>query len=461
MNQSRLQTLAQKDKAFCWHPFTPVTDWENSDPLIIESGQGVYLTDVNGKTYFDATSSLWCAALGHKNPRLDAALHNQIDTLSHSTFLGMSHPKAILLAERLADMLPEGLNRVFYSDNGATAVEIALKMAFQYHRQKARPEPQRTHFLALTNAYHGDTLGDVSVGGVERFHAMFRPLLFDTIRGHSPYCYRCPLKLEPTSCGLSCADDLADSIRNHSESLVAVVLEPIVQGAAGMIVQPKGWLKKIADVCQNLEIPLILDEVAVGFGRTGTLLACQQEGVTPDFLCLAKGLTGGYLPLAVTVTKNQIYDAFRGDWKEPKTFYHGHTFTGNPLGCSVALAVLDAFQQDGILENVQRQSQRVAHRFQEQFVGKRFVGEIRQRGLMCALELVRDLATREPFPFEKKVGWQVCLEARKRGLLIRPLGDSVTFLPPLISTDSEIDAMLDILMESYESVEHRVGNDSP
>ncbi|MFM7317595.1 MAG: adenosylmethionine--8-amino-7-oxononanoate transaminase [bacterium] len=456
MSHADSQSLAAADKAHCWHPFTPIADWEAGEALVIERGEGVYLFDIQGRRYFDGTSSLWCAALGHRHPGLDAALSAQISQLAHSTFLGMTHPAAIRLAQRLASKAPAGLRRVFYSDNGATAVEIALKMAFQYHRQKERPEPGRTRFLAIENAYHGDTLGDVSVGGVDRFHAMFRPLLFETVRAPSPYCYRCPLKLQFPGCGLACLDEAKKLIDTHADTLVAVVAEPVVQGAAGMIAQPPGWLGGLARHCRELGVLLILDEVAVGFGRTGTLFACEQEGVSPDFLCMAKGLTGGYLPLAATLTTDAIYSAFRGDAVDPKTFYHGHTFTGNPLGASVALAVLDAFEQDGVLENVVRQSRRVAERLQAALAPRRFVGEIRQRGLMCGIELVKDQLSREPLDYRLKAAWQVVQEARRRGLLVRPLGDTVTFLPPLVSNDEEIDAMLDILIHSYEHVEQEL-----
>lgn len=456
MSQFNQQSLAAADKAHCWHPFTPVADWEASDPLIIKSGQGVHLTDVQGRTYYDGTSSLWCAALGHRHPRLDAALHAQVDTLAHSTFLGMSHPGAIELAERLVRLAPNGLDRVFYSDNGATAVEIALKMAFQYHNQKPNPEPQRTRFLAIENAYHGDTLGDVSVGGVDRFHTMFKPLLFETIRGPSPHCYRCPLNLKRAECELACLNETKKRIDQHAGQLAAVIVEPLVQGAAGMIVQPDGWLAGLAEHCRERGVLLILDEVAVGFGRTGSMFACEQAGVSPDFLCIAKGLTGGYLPLSATLTTSAIYEAFRGDAENPKTFYHGHTFTGNPLGAAVALAVLDTFEQDCIIENVQRQAQRVAERFDDRLKNRQFVGEIRQRGLMCAIEIVKNRESGESFDYRRKIGWQICLEARRRGMLIRPLGDSVTFLPPLVSTDQEIDAMLDILIASYDAIEKQL-----
>ena len=445
--------LSLSDKAHCWHPFTPVADWEAGEPLIIESGQGVSLTDIAGNRYLDGTSSLWCAALGHRHPRLDAALRAQIDQVAHSTFLGMTHPKAIELAERLAGIAPPGLQRVFYSDSGATAVEIALKMAFQYHHQKSEPETHRTRFLALHNAYHGDTLGDVSVGGVDQFHLMFKPLLFETHRAPSPHCYRCPLGLNRDTCEMACLDETKRLIDKHADTLVAVVLEPVMQGAAGMITQPEGWLAGVARHCRERGVLLILDEVAVGFGRTGTLFACEQECVSPDFLCLAKGLTGGYMPLAATLTTNAIYDAFRGDASDPKTFYHGHTFTGNPLGCAVALAVLDVFDEQKVVENVRRQAERVAQRLHSELGGRKYIGEIRQRGLMIGLEMVLDRATKAGFGPLVKPAALVCRLARQNGLLIRPLGDTITFLPPLISTDDEIDSMLNILVAAYNQAE--------
>jgi len=445
--------LIKADKAHCWHPFTPVADWEASDPLVIRSGQGVRLTDMEGNVYYDGTSSLWCAALGHRHPRLDEALAEQLRTIAHSTFLGMSHPQAIMLADKLATLAGPNLSRVFYSDNGATAVEIALKMAFQFHRQKAVPEPKRTRFLALTGAYHGDTLGDVSVGGVERFHALFEPLLFQPVRTESPHCYRCPLGLHRPACELACLAAARSLIDEHADSLAAVVIEPVMQGAAGMIAHPPGYLAGIAERCRQRGILLIADEVAVGMGRTGTLFACEQEKVTPDFLCLAKGLTGGYLPLAATLTTETVYDAFRGDANDPKTFYHGHTFTGNPLGAAVALAVLDTFEEQKILENVRNQSKRVADFLAKRLANRPIVGDIRQRGLMVGIELVADRATRRPFDPAIKAGAQVCAEARREGLLIRPLGDVVTFLPPLISNSSEIDAMLKILETAIQRFE--------
>lgn len=450
------ERLVKADKEHCWHPFTPVADWEASDPLIIRSGQGVRLTDIEGNEYFDGTSSLWCAALGHRHPKLDEALKKQVDTIAHSTFLGMSHPQAILVAEKLTALAGPMLNRVFYSDSGATAVEIALKMAFQYHRQKPEPEPKRTRFMALTNAYHGDTLGDVSVGGVERFHALFAPLLFEPVRIPSPNCYRCPMNPDRNDCGMACLNEARRLIDEHADTLAALVIEPIVQAAAGMITHPPGYLAGLAEHCRERGVLLIADEVAVGMGRTGTMFACEHEGVTPDFLCLAKGLTGGYLPLAATLTSDSVYEAFRGDASDPKTFYHGHTFTGNPLGSAVALAVLEVFEEERILENVVEQAKRVSEFLARRLADCPIVGDIRQRGLMVGIELVADRATKKAFEPSLKAGSKVCAEARRAGLLIRPLGDVVTFLPPLNSTSDEIDAMLALLEKAILSVAQEV-----
>ena len=337
------------DHQHLWHPFTPLADWAAADPLIIERAEGVYLYDTDGRRYLDGVSSLWCNVHGHRHPTLDAALREQLDKVAHTTLLGVSHPTAIALARRLTEVAPEGLTRVFFSDDGATAVEVALKMAFQYWRQKDNPEPRRTRFLALGNAYHGDTLGDVSVGGVERFHAMFGPLLFPVLRAPSPHCYRCPLGLERPECATACLNEVEKLLEAHPGEVAAVVVEPLVQGAAGMIVHPEGYLRGLRELTRKHGTLLIADEVAVGFGRTGTLFACQQEQVAPDFLCLAKGITGGYLPLAATLTTEEVYSAFFGTAADGKTFYHGHTYGGNPLGAAVALASLRVFEEEQTL----------------------------------------------------------------------------------------------------------------
>lgn len=440
-----LETLKAWDIAHLWHPFTPQLDWAATDPLIIERAEGVYLFDTNGKSYLDGVSSLWCNVHGHRHPTLDAAIRQQLDKVAHSTLLGLTHPTAIELARKLTTLAPEGLTRVFYSDDGATAVEVAIKMAFQYWQQKAEPEPCRTKFLALANAYHGDTLGDVSVGGVERFHAMFGPLLFPSLRAPSPHCYRCPLGLTRPSCQTACLAEVEKILQANPNRIAAVIVEPLVQGAAGMIVHPEGYLRGLRELTHKYKTLLIADEVAVGFGRTGTMFACQQEGVSPDFLCLAKGLTGGYLPLAATLTTEKVYDAFRGTATDAKTFYHGHTYGGNPLGAAVALATLQVFDDEQTLLNLKPKIERLTARLEEITVMPH-VGNVRQRGLIAGVELVAEIATKTPYDRSQQVGAQVCLQARSLGLFLRPLGDTLVIMPPLSISRDELDWMMDVMI---------------
>jgi adenosylmethionine-8-amino-7-oxononanoate aminotransferase len=446
-----LEQLRALDRAHLWHPFTPMADWAASDPLVIERGEGVYLFDTEGNRYLDGVSSLWCNVHGHHHPTLDAALRAQLDRVAHSTLLGVTHPPAIELAARLVELAPEGLTRVFFSDDGATAVEVALKMAFQYWRQKPDPEPGRNLFLALGGAYHGDTLGDASVGGLELFHAMFRPLLFPTLRAPIPHCYRCPLGLERPGCAMACLGEVDRLLSEYPGEVAAVILEPLVQGAAGMIVHPEGYLKGLRDLTRAHGTLLIADEVAVGFGRTGSLFACGREGITPDFLCLAKGLTGGYLPLAATLTTEAISSAFHGTASEGKTFFHGHTFAGNPLGSAVALANLRVFDEERTLENLPPKVDRLAERL-ARLAGWSNVGEVRQMGLIAGIELVADKATKEPFPWSHQVGARVCRDARSSGLLLRPLGDVIVIMPPLSIRVEELDWLMDVVEGSIKKI---------
>jgi adenosylmethionine-8-amino-7-oxononanoate aminotransferase len=440
-----LDELRQWDRDHVWHPFTAVPDGGGEPPLFIERAEGCYLIDTEGRRYIDGVSSLWCNLHGHRVPELDAAVREQLDRVAHSTMLGLANVPATLLARRLVELAPPGLTRVFYSDNGATAVEVALKMAFQYWRQCPEPRPNKTKFLALQSAYHGDTLGDVSIGDVARFHRLFGPLLFPTLRAPSPYCYRCPLGLERTACRIDCVDKLASLVEQHADELAAVVVEPLVQGAAGMITAPAGYLRRVREVTRDCGVLLIADEVATGFGRTGTLFACEQEGVTPDFLCLAKGLTGGYLPLAATLTTEEVWRAFVGPPEAGRAFYHGHTYTGNPLGAAVALANLRLLEAGllaalpGKIERLRRHLSRVAE--------LPCVGDVRQCGLIAGIELVADRATKAPFPAEKRVGARVCREARRQGALLRPLGDVIVIMPPPAIDDSVLDLLLDVVYD--------------
>jgi adenosylmethionine-8-amino-7-oxononanoate aminotransferase len=440
-----LDELQHWDRDHVWHPFTPVPQGGGEPALVIERAEGCHLIDAEGRRYIDGVSSMWCNVHGHRVPELDAALREQLDRVAHSTMLGLANVPATVLARRLVELAPPGLTRVFYSDDGATAVEVALKMAFQYWRQCPEPRPGKTKFLALQSAYHGDTLGDVSVGDVARFHRLFGPLLFPTIKAPAPYCYRCPLGLERTSCRIDCVEKLASLVEQHAGELVAVVVEPLVQGAAGMITAPAGYLRRVREVTQQHGVLLIADEVATGFGRTGTLFACQQEGVTPDFLCLAKGLTGGYLPLAATLTTEEVFRAFTGTPDQGRAFYHGHTYTGNPLGAAVALASLDLLE-GRVLAELPRKAARLRAGL-ERIAALPCVGEVRQCGLMAGIELVADRATKAPFPAAKRVGARACRLARERGVLLRPLGDVVVVMPPLAVDESLLAVLLDVVYD--------------
>jgi adenosylmethionine-8-amino-7-oxononanoate aminotransferase len=427
--------LLRWDREIVWHAFTQMAEYE---PLVIQRAEGCTLFDIDGRAYLDGVSSLWCNIHGHRHPRLDEALRRQLDRVAHVTQLGSSNPTTIELAKRLVDIAPPGLEHVFFSDDGATAVEVALKMAFQYWRQRSEPNPAKNLYVALADAYHGDTLGSVSVGGVERFHAMFRPLLFDVLRSPAPDMYRLP---EGISSDAACGHYLAAMERllaEHHERIAAVVIEPLVQAAAGMIVHPSGYLRGLRELTRRWNVLLIADEVAVGFGRTGTMFACEQENVTPDLLCLAKGLTGGYLPLAATLATDEIWRAFLGTYAESRTFFHGHTYGGNPLGAAVALASLDIFEEEQTLVRMRPKVERLAEHL-ARMARLPQVGDVRQRGLIAGVELVRDNRTKQPYPWEERRGMRVCDYARAEGVLLRPLGNVIVIMPPLAITLEELD----------------------
>ena len=415
---------AAADHAHLWHPFTQQRGWVGEQPLVIERAEGTDLIDVAGRRYIDGVSSLWCNVHGHRHPRLDAAVRAQLDHVAHTTMLGLSHPPGIELARRLVELAPAGLRRVFYSDSGSTAVEIALKMAFQFWQQHADGAARRrTRFVALREAYHGDTVGSVSLGGIDLFHSIYRPLLFDALRA------------EPGD-----AADLERILTAYGDEVAAVVVEPLVQGAAGMLVHPPGYLRSVLDLCDRHGALLIVDEVATGFGRTGRMFACEHEGVAPDFLCLAKGLTGGYLPLAATLTTERVYEGFLGEFEELRAFFHGHTYTGNPLACAAALATLDVFEEDGTLEHV-AQLDALFDELLEPVAALPAVGEVRRRGLMCGIELTG-------FPLGWRMGHRVVLEARLRGAVVRPLGDVVILVPPLAIGACELRRRVDIVRDA-------------
>jgi adenosylmethionine-8-amino-7-oxononanoate aminotransferase len=449
--EEQIRELEEADLNCLWHPFTQMQVYRREKPVIIEKGRGSYLYDMEGNAYLDGVSSLWTNVHGHGKAALDEALKDQTDRIAHSTLLGISNVPAIRFARELIKIVPRGLTKVFYSDSGSTSVEIALKMAFQYHRQSPQGSPKKNKFLSFVNAYHGDTIGSVSVGGIDLFHDMYRDLLFETYKVAAPYCYRCPYGQDYPGCQLECLLGVEKVLDDHHEEIAALVIEPLVQGAAGMLMQPDGFLRGVRQLCSDYGVFMIADEVAVGFGRTGRMFACEHEGVTPDILCLAKGISGGYLPLAATVTTDEIFEGFLGEIVESKTFFHGHTYTGNPLACAVAIANLELFAKERIIENLQGKIVFLKEKL-EAFKVLTHVGDIRQRGMMVGIELVADRETKAVFPVADRIGHQVILEARKRGVIVRPLGDIIVLMPPLSMKIEELDELCRVTYESIRVV---------
>jgi adenosylmethionine---8-amino-7-oxononanoate aminotransferase len=444
--------LIDWDHRYLWHPFTQMQEWEQEEPLIIKRGKGSYLTDTSGKRFLDGTSSIWVNLHGHRHHALDRAIKKQLDNIAHSTLLGLANPPAIQLARALIRIAPKGLTKVFYSDNGSTAVEIALKMSLQYWQQRHPDAGSKDTFLHLKMAYHGDTIGAVSVGNIELFHARFKSLLFPTVEVDPPYCYRCPLGLTHPSCRMACIDPIERILKARHRELAGFIIEPLVQAAAGMLTSPPGYLKRIHELCTKYDVLLIADEVATGFGRTGKMFACQHEGVTPDLMAISKGLTGGYMPLAATLTTGEIYQAFLGKYEDFKTFFHGHSFTGNPLGCAVALANLAVFKSEKTLVRLQPKIKAMAQLLQPLWQLPH-VGDIRQRGFMAAIELVEDKKTQKPYPLEARIGHRVCRIARQQGLLLRPLGNVIMLVPPLSATVRELRCMIGVIREALEKTD--------
>lgn len=432
----------EADRDHVWHPFSPMLEYlsEKPHPLMIVAAEDCHLIDSGGRRYIDGTASLWVNIHGHRRPELDQAVRRQLNRVAHSTLLGLSNEPSALLARELAQITPPGLSRVFFSDNGSTAVEVALKVAFQYWRQSGHP--QKKEFISFVNAYHGDTIGAVSVGGMDLFHSIFRPLLFEAHLVPAAFCYRCPVDLSYPDCQLSCLKDLARTLEERTGSIAAVIVEPMVQGAAGILVQPPGYLREISRLCRQAGVLLIADEVATGFGRTGTLFACEQEDVQPDIMALAKGVTGGYLPLAATLFKEEIYEAFLGSFEELKTFFHGHTYTGNPLACAAALANIGLVKRPEFIAGV-REKAWMFESLLEPLKEMKHVGDVRMMGLMAGIELVADRGPREPFPPGDRMARRVILKAREKGVIIRPLGDTVVIMPPLAISGDELKQLVD------------------
>ena len=415
--------LAAADRSYLWHPFTQQRGWAREEPLIVDHGDGTDLVDVDGNRYIDGVSSLWCNVHGHAHPRIDAAVGEQLGKVAHSTMLGLSHRPAIELAQRLVELSPPGLTRVFYSDSGSTATEIALKMAFQYWRQRGQ---DRRRFVALEMAYHGDTIGAVSVGGIGLFHSLYEPLLFDVAHAAPGD----PAHMERL-------------LSEHGGEVAAVIMEPLVQGAAGMLTHPPGYLQAVRDLCDKHGVLLILDEVATGFGRTGRMFACEHEGVAPDLLCLAKGITGGYLPLAATIATEEIYEGFLGEHEEFRTFFHGHTYTGNPLACAAGIASLDVFREERTLERLGGKIELLAELL-EPVAAHPAVKAVRRCGFMVGIELLEH-------PLPVRIGHRVTLEARRRGAIVRPLGDVIVLMPPLSIPAADLRRLVEITAEAIDA----------
>ena len=481
------KNLEELDRKYIWHPFTQMSEWEKETPIVIAEGRDCFIKDIYGRWYLDGVSSLWVNIFGHRKKEIDDAIREQLGNIAHSTLLGLSNVPAIRLAEKLIGIVQEqlsifphddqgrgqgeinsgkpsippcekgdkggvekaGLSKVFYSDNGSTAVEVALKMAFQYWKHKGIDG--RNAFISLRNAYHGDTLGAVSVGGIDIFHKTFEPLLFRTYKAPSPYCYRCELGKTYPRCAFTCLGEMDRILYDHSGEIAGLIIEPMIQAAGGMITSPSGYLKGVRDLCSKYNILMIADEVATGFGRTGKMFACEHEDVIPDILCLSKGITGGYMPLAVTLATDELYDAFLGEFRDLKTFFHGHSYTGNPLACAAALACLGLFERERVLENLQGKIA-VLEIWLQEIAQLAHVGDVRNAGFMAGIELVLDKESKRPYDWEEKMGWRVADRTREQGVFVRPLGNVIVLMPPLAISEQNLAQMMKVMKESISAV---------
>ena len=445
MNALTQEQLAEIDLRYIWHPCSQMKDYEELPPIVIDHGKGVKLYDVNGKEYLDVVSSWWCNLLGHCNEKISSRMKQQLDTLEHVIFANFSHRPAIELCTRLMKIIPKGLCKFNFSDNGSASIECALKMAFQYQYQIGHQERKR--FMALSDGYHGETIGALSVGGLDLYAEIYKPMLMDIVRVDAPDCYRCPYNKHRDTCQCECFERAEQSFKEHGSEIAGFIMEPLVQGSAGMRIYPPLYLKKLRETCYRYGILLIADEIATGFGRTGKMFACDHAGITPDLMCISKGLTGGYLPMAITITTQEVFDAFYDDYNKGKAFMHSHTYSGNPLACSAALAVQDILEEEHILEHAAKRAVYLHEKLTDALGGHPNVGEIRHIGLINGIELVKDRETKEAFPSKDRVGYQVYKKALSRGVILRPLGDVIYFNPPLVIDEEEIDQAVRICSE--------------
>lgn len=449
LTTSSMNDWIKRDLKHIWHPCSQMKDYETFQPIVIQSGKGAVLTDMDGQTYIDCISSWWCNLHGHANERLNNAIYHQIQQLEHVIFANFTHEPAIKLAEKLVSITPEGLEKVFYSDNGSAAIEIAMKMSFHYHQQTGSPE--RVRFASLTDAYHGETLGALSVGDLDLYSQIYKPLMLDILRIDGPDCYRCPKGCHRDTCNAECFETAEATLRAEGHTLTALLVEPMVQCAAGMKIYSPKYLKKLSQTCTELGIHLIADEIAVGFGRTGKHFACEHAGISPDFMCLSKGLTGGYMPMSTVLTTQKIYDGFYADYTEGRAFLHSHTYSGNAMACAVALESLAILESEHALDVVAPKGNLLRQLVLEKAKNCPQVGEVRSLGMLTAIELVKDPTTKEGFPWQERVGYNIYQIALKKGLLLRPLGNVLYFMPPLCITEEQIHAMVNGCFESIEA----------
>ncbi len=444
--------LLEDDLKYIWRPFTQMKSLEKDEnkPIIIKKGKGIYLEDIDGNKYIDAVSSWWVNTLGHSNKRINKTITKQLKKIEHVIFGGFSHEPVIEFSKKLVSLMNNKLTKVFFSDNGSTAVEVALKMAYQYHVLKGNP--QKRKFVALKNSYHGDTLGAVSVGGVDMYHKLYKPLLFEIEQAESPYCYRCPMGCERNTCKIDCLLSIEKILEKDANNIAGVIIEPLVQAAGGMIMYPAEYITKLRSICDKYNVLLIDDEVAMGFYRTGKLFAYEHAGIVPDIICCAKGITAGYMPLSVTVTTDEIYSAFYDDDVDGyKTFYHGHSYTAYPLALSVALENLKILEEMKIEEYLKPKISKFSKEL-EKFRSHKNVGDIRQTGMICAIELVKDKQTKEPFSYEDGIGKKIYFEGLKLGAILRPMWNCIYFITPYIITEKEIEKLTDIAFKALNKV---------
>lgn len=444
------KTLEKRDLDLIWHPCSQMKDYETLPPMIIDHGEGVWLYDIYGKKYLDIVSSWWANLLGHCNKTINAGIKEQLDKLEHVIFANFSHRPAIELAEQLKEITPPKIKKFHFNDNGSAAVECALKMAFQFYQQGGKPEKKR--FMCLTEGYHGETIGALSVGSLDLYAKLYKPMMMDNIHIEAPDCYRCPYGKQRDCCQCECFEKAEKAFAKHGHETAAMIAEPLLQGSAGMRIYPPLYLKKLRGLCDKYDVKLILDEIATGFGRTGTMFACEQAGISPDILCISKGLTGGYLPMSVTCVSEEIYDAFYADYSEGRAFMHSHTYAGNPLGCAAALAVQKIFREQPILKTAGENAKWLTAEMENAFGRHKNVGEIRHIGLIHALELVKNPETKEPFAEAKRTGYAIYKRALQYGLILRPLGDVLYFNPPLTITRAELTLAIEMAQQAITDV---------